>query len=148
MSREISEEEYKLFNLLKDVHERMMDEAIKREAVVLTDAVGGYRYISIDNTNIIVTEPKSLHINPGDRVITINGKIVEMMPEGLEVPKSKPIVNDFERIQWNQIGGMNSQIEIIRRKVEYPITHSKVYKEFNLPTSKGVVLYGPPGCGL
>lgn len=48
---------------------------------------------------------------------------------------------------WDEIGGMKSRVEEIRRKVEYPLKHASIYRHFGVEPVKGILLYGPPGCG-
>jgi transitional endoplasmic reticulum ATPase len=45
------------------------------------------------------------------------------------------------------IGGLGNQIEAIRDAVELPFLHKELYREYSLRPPKGVLLYGPPGCG-
>ena len=45
------------------------------------------------------------------------------------------------------IGGLTRQIEQIRDAVELPFLHKELYREYSLRPPKGVLLYGPPGCG-
>lgn len=53
----------------------------------------------------------------------------------------------FDFIEWSEIGGLKSQIQKIRDTVELPVTQQSLYREYGLTPSKGIVLYGPPGCG-
>ena len=50
-------------------------------------------------------------------------------------------------VTYDDIGGLRSQIETIRDSVELPFTHPELYKAYDLKPPKGVLLYGPPGCG-
>ena len=50
-------------------------------------------------------------------------------------------------ITFQDIGGLDSQIEKIRDAVELPFLHADVFAEYQLPAPKGILLYGPPGCG-
>ncbi|MDQ4004976.1 MAG: proteasome ATPase, partial [Actinomycetota bacterium] len=48
---------------------------------------------------------------------------------------------------YTQIGGLGDQIESIRDAVELPYLHAELFKEHQLRPPKGILLYGPPGCG-
>ena len=50
-------------------------------------------------------------------------------------------------ISYEDIGGLAEQIEQIRDAVELPRLHAELFAEYDLPAPKGVLLYGPPGCG-
>jgi SpoVK/Ycf46/Vps4 family AAA+-type ATPase len=51
-------------------------------------------------------------------------------------------------ISWNDIGGLDTTINHIRQTVIYPLQHPELFNQSKLlSTSKGVLLYGPPGCG-
>ncbi|NHD17686.1 MULTISPECIES: proteasome ATPase [Actinopolyspora] len=50
-------------------------------------------------------------------------------------------------VKYEDIGGLGGQIEEIRDAVELPFLHSELYVQYKLSPPKGVLLYGPPGCG-
>jgi proteasome-associated ATPase len=50
-------------------------------------------------------------------------------------------------ISYKDIGGLAGQIEQIRDAIELPYLHADLFKEHKLKPPKGVLLYGPPGCG-
>ncbi len=50
-------------------------------------------------------------------------------------------------VTWDDIGGLDAQIGLIRDAVELPFAHRGLFAEFGLAAPKGVLLYGPPGCG-
>src|SRR5581483_10247490 len=66
------------------------------------------------------------------------------------VPKSEVeelVLEEVPDIDYAQIGGLATQIELIRDAVELPYLHAELFKEYELRPPKGVLLYGPPGCG-
>ncbi|MGW6914921.1 proteasome ATPase [Kitasatospora sp. NPDC054939] len=66
------------------------------------------------------------------------------------VPKSEVeelVLEEVPDIDYRQIGGLSNQIELIRDAVELPYLHADLFKEYELRPPKGVLLYGPPGCG-
>ena len=50
-------------------------------------------------------------------------------------------------ISFNNIGGQSQQVEQIRDAIETPYLYPDEYKAFDLSPPKGILLYGPPGCG-
>ncbi|WP_129838590.1 proteasome ATPase [Streptomyces sp. RFCAC02] len=66
------------------------------------------------------------------------------------VPKSEVeelVLEEVPDIDYTQIGGLGGQIELIRDAVELPYLHPDLFREHELRPPKGVLLYGPPGCG-
>ncbi|MBA3782273.1 proteasome ATPase [Nocardioides sp. InS609-2] len=67
-----------------------------------------------------------------------------------KVPKSEVeelVLEEVPDIDYNAIGGLVAQIDAIRDAVELPYLHPELFKEHQLKPPKGVLLYGPPGCG-
>ena len=50
-------------------------------------------------------------------------------------------------VSYEDIGGLDEQISLIRDSVELPFLHPELYRQYDLQPPKGVLLYGPPGCG-
>ncbi len=66
------------------------------------------------------------------------------------IPKSEVeelVLEEVPDIDYESIGGLASQIEQIRDAVELPFLHAELFREHMLRPPKGVLLYGPPGCG-
>ncbi|HEX6077713.1 MAG TPA: proteasome ATPase [Micromonosporaceae bacterium] len=66
------------------------------------------------------------------------------------IPKSEVeelILEEIPDIDYRDIGGLDGQIEQIRDAVELPFLHAELFREHRLRPPKGVLLYGPPGCG-
>ncbi|WP_347567923.1 proteasome ATPase [Arthrobacter sp. Y-9] len=57
------------------------------------------------------------------------------------------VLEDVPDISYEDIGGLGPQIEQIRDAVELPFLHPGLYREHGLKAPKGILLYGPPGCG-
>jgi proteasome-associated ATPase len=66
------------------------------------------------------------------------------------VPKSEVeelVLEEVPDIDYDKIGGLGNQIELIRDAVELPYLYPDLFREHQLRPPKGVLLYGPPGCG-
>jgi proteasome-associated ATPase len=57
------------------------------------------------------------------------------------------VLEEVPDIKYTDIGGLHNQIEQIQDAVELPVLHPELFKEHKLRAPKGVLLYGPPGCG-
>ena len=57
------------------------------------------------------------------------------------VPDEKPDMT------YADIGGMDIQKQEVREAVELPLTHFELYKQIGIDPPRGVLMYGPPGCG-
>jgi len=66
------------------------------------------------------------------------------------IPKSEVeelVLEEVPDIDYEDIGGLRDQIEMIRDAVELPFLHKDLFVEHQLRAPKGILLYGPPGCG-
>jgi proteasome-associated ATPase len=66
------------------------------------------------------------------------------------IPKSEVeelVLEEVPDIDYLDIGGLRDQIEMIRDAVELPFLHKELFIEHQLRPPKGILLYGPPGCG-
>ncbi|HEX3926132.1 MAG TPA: proteasome ATPase, partial [Streptosporangiaceae bacterium] len=73
-----------------------------------------------------------------------SGYVYERIPKA-EVEEL--ILEEVPDITYSEIGGLASQIEQIRDAIELPYLHADLFREHRLRPPKGVLLYGPPGCG-
>jgi proteasome-associated ATPase len=87
-----------------------------------------------------------LKIRPGDSLLldSRSGYVYERVPKS-EVEEL--VLEEVPDIDYESIGGLRQQIESIRDAVELPYLHPEIFIEHELKPPKGVLLYGPPGCG-
>jgi proteasome-associated ATPase len=85
-------------------------------------------------------------LRPGDSLLvdTKAGYAFERIPKA-EVEDL--VLEEVPDVTYHDIGGLTRQIEQIRDAVELPFLHKDLYREYALRPPKGVLLYGPPGCG-
>ncbi|CAN5833332.1 proteasome ATPase [soil metagenome] len=85
-------------------------------------------------------------LRAGDTVLmdSRSGLLVEKLPR----PEVEELVlEEVPDISYADVGGLDSQIEQIADAVELPFVHADLFAEHRLPAPKGILLYGPPGCG-
>jgi proteasome-associated ATPase len=71
-----------------------------------------------------------------------------MLLEKLPRPEVEDLLlEEVPDISYDDIGGLDGQIEAIADAVELPFLHQELFAEHRLPAPKGILLYGPPGCG-
>jgi proteasome-associated ATPase len=85
-------------------------------------------------------------VRAGDPVLydTRSGVATELLPRE-EVEEL--VLEEIPDIGYEDIGGLEGQIEAIRDAVELPFLYAELFHEHELEAPKGVLLYGPPGCG-
>ncbi|MBM3215701.1 proteasome ATPase [Candidatus Poribacteria bacterium] len=85
-------------------------------------------------------------LKPGDNILLNlqTGIAVERLPKS-EVEDL--LLEEVPDVHYDNIGGLEQQIEQIRDAIELPYLYPEHFKEFNLRPPKGILLYGPPGCG-
>jgi len=73
-----------------------------------------------------------------------SGYVVEKLPKS---EAEELVLEEVPDISYEHIGGLGKEIEQVRDAVELPFLHPELFKEHKLSAPKGVLLYGPPGCG-
>jgi proteasome-associated ATPase len=89
---------------------------------------------------------RGTHIRPGDtyRLDARANILLERLPQ----PEVEDLLlEEVPDVRYSDIGGLDAQIEQIADAVELPFLHQDLFGEFRLPAPKGILLYGPPGCG-
>ncbi len=89
---------------------------------------------------------RSQPLRSGDTLLVDGraGVILERLPR----PEVEDLVlEEVPDVSYADVGGLDSQIEEITDAVELPFVHSALFADYDLPAPKGILLYGPPGCG-
>jgi proteasome-associated ATPase len=90
--------------------------------------------------------PDAAPLKPGDSLL-VDSKASYAYER---VPKAEVedlVLEEVPDVAYEDIGGLGRQIEQIRDAVELPFLHADLFREYELRPPKGVLLYGPPGCG-
>jgi len=124
---------------------------IQGEVVVLKEQLEPERAIVTlradeDRVAIVADPLRDLRLKIGDHLLmdAKSGYLLEKLPKSEVEDLSLEEVPD---IGYDDIGGLGTQIEAIKDAVELPYLYGDYYKEHRLAPPKGVLLYGPPGCG-
>jgi proteasome-associated ATPase len=124
---------------------------ITGEVVTLKEVLAGGRALitgRADEERVaeLLPELVDAKLRPGDTLLmdTRSGLLLERLPR----PEVEDLVlEEVPDISYADIGGLDEQIEQIADAVELPFLHAELYAEHKLPAPKGILLYGPPGCG-
>ncbi len=114
----------------------------------------------------VIDDDRALVVAHADeeRVVQLSGPLREeklrvgdaLMLEGRsgfvfeKIPRAEVeelVLEEVPDIDYSDIGGLSAQIEQIRDAVELPFLHPDLFREHGLKPPKGILLYGPPGCG-
>jgi proteasome-associated ATPase len=125
---------------------------IQGEVVTLKEVMeDGKRALVIARTDeervVELAEPlRGIRLRAGDSLLLDpkSGLALERLPKP-EVEEL--ILEEVPDISYEDIGGLGPQIEEIRDAVELPFLHGDLFREHKLEPPKGILLYGPPGCG-
>ena len=142
--------------------EVMLNEALNVVAALHFEEIGevvmfkelladGDRVLVIANADeervVRLAEPlRELTLRAGDSLLldAKSGYVYEKVPKS-EVEEL--VLEEVPDIDYTSIGGLSGQIEQIRDAVELPYLYPDLFKDYQLKPPKGVLLYGPPGCG-
>jgi len=103
--------------------------------------------IDIDNEEKSIAMPKDLKdVEPGYvlHMIPNSDKIMHIMPSKTY---NNLLLSEKPNVKFSQIGGLDNVVERINHVIGLPFKEKKLFKEIELEPAKGVILYGPPGCG-
>ncbi len=124
---------------------------IQGEVVILKEQLDPERAVVTlradeDKVGIIADPLRALRLKIGDHLLmdSKSGYLLEKLPKSEVEDLALEEVPD---ISYDDIGGLGNQIETIKDAVELPYLYADYYKEHKLTPPKGVLLYGPPGCG-
>src|SRR5262249_24499080 len=125
---------------------------VSGEVVVLKELIdGGERALIVgraDEERVceIAEVLRGEKLRAGDHILmdSRSGMLVERLPR----PEVEELVlEEVPDVTYDDVGGLDDQIEAIKDAVELPYLYAEMFHEHELQPPKGILLYGPPGCG-
>jgi proteasome-associated ATPase len=121
------------------------------EVVQISDMLGDGRVLVLGHADeqrvVTLAQPmRRQRLKAGDNLL-INprtGYAVEKMPKSTV---DQVVLEEVPNVTYEDIGGLGDQIEVLRDSLELPYLHTDAFKQYDLSPPKGILLYGPPGCG-
>jgi proteasome-associated ATPase len=121
------------------------------EVMTVKDRLGEDRAVIIGrgDEEIVATLASSLRsegVRAGDRLL-IDARSMVAIEKLPKEDAEELVLEEIPDVSYEDIGGLEGQIEAIRDAVELPFLYAELFAEHQLEPPKGVLLYGPPGCG-
>ena len=122
-----------------------LEERLDDARVLVTTGAGGTRILTLSSAlGRIAGTGEGL--KPGDTLAAdLRADVATALIERTSVEQL--VVAETPNVSWADIGGLGPQIEQIRDALELPFTHPELFHAYGLRAPKGLLLYGPPGCG-
>ncbi|HEX2053887.1 MAG TPA: proteasome ATPase [Actinomycetota bacterium] len=118
----------------------LLKELISRDRAIVITHADDEKVVSISAQ----LAGESLHAGDSLLLDPRSGYLMEKLPR----PEVEELVlEEVPDIDYSAIGGLDDQIEALRDAVELPFLYAGLFHDYKLPPPKGVLLYGPPGCG-
>lgn len=117
----------------------MIRKVLSPTSVEVEESGGGIMEVLTNETNIGKNS-----VEVGDRVILDGSKRV--LVKNLGRDRSYEL-NGLPSTEWDTIGGLVNAKQELREAIEYPMQYAELFKFYGKKHSRGIVLYGPPGCG-
>lgn len=136
-----------LREVLGDGHRALVVGHADEERIVsLAEPLVAVEDLAADVADAVGDSSQRPKLRPGDSLLVDAkaGYAFERIPKA-EVEDL--VLEEVPDVSYGAIGGLGRQIEQIRDAVELPFLHGELYRQYKLRPPKGVLLYGPPGCG-
>jgi proteasome-associated ATPase len=124
---------------------------VQGEVVRLKDVLEGHRALvtlHFDEEKVAELGDPLLveRLSVGDHLLydPRSGYVIEKLPKS---EAEELVLEEVPDVDYAQIGGLQRELEQVRDAVELPFLHPALFADFKLSAPKGVLLYGPPGCG-
>ena len=122
-----------------------LEERLDDARVLVTTGAGGTRILTLSSALRRISEAGE-GLKPGDTLAAdLRADVATALIERTSVEQL--VVAETPDVSWSDIGGLGPQIEQIRDALELPFTHPELFQTYGLRAPKGLLLYGPPGCG-
>lgn len=120
------------------------------QLTTMIERVGADRAIVADQHGaeslVLLAEPLRAAARAGDTVL-VNASAGYAFERIAKTEVNQLSLDEVPDVTYADIGGLSSQIETIKDSVELPFSHPELYQAYDLRPPKGLLLYGPPGCG-
>jgi len=87
---------------------------------------------------------KRLKVGDHVRLDPVSRILFEILPKAAV---EEVVLEEVPRVRYEDIGGLDEQLEAIKDSVELPYIYGHLFRQYQLKPPKGILLYGPPGCG-
>ena len=122
-----------------------LEERLDDARVLVTTGAGSTRILTLSSALGRIAGTGE-GIKPGDTLAAdLRADVATALIERTSVEQL--VVAETPDVSWADIGGLGPQIEQIRDALELPFTHPELFHAYGLRAPKGLLLYGPPGCG-
>ncbi|KFO19028.1 26S protease regulatory subunit 6B [Fukomys damarensis] len=118
-------------------------EAVDQNTAIVGSTTGSNYYVRILST----IDRELLKPNASVALHKHSNALVDVLPP--EADSSIMMLTSDQKpdVMYADIGGMDIQKQEVREAVELPLTHFELYKQIGIDPPRGVLMYGPPGCG-
>ncbi|WJY97576.1 proteasome ATPase [Corynebacterium fournieri] len=120
------------------------------QLATMVERIGDDRAIVADQQGaeslVMLAEPLRTAARAGDTVL-VNPSAGYAFERIAKTEVNQLSLDEIPDVTYADIGGLSSQIETIQDSVELPFSHPELYAAYELRPPKGLLLYGPPGCG-
>jgi proteasome regulatory subunit len=117
----------------------------------VSDSIGQDKaVIKVPNgSKFMVRVASQINLKPGDYVLADqkNLNVVGKINQDFDVEANKFVIIEKPKISWDNVGGLEEEIEEIREVIELPLLKPDKFRQIGIEPPKGLLLYGPPGTG-
>lgn len=117
----------------------LVRKVLSNQTVEIEETGGGIMEVQNNETNL-----GKIGVEVGDRVILDKSKTVLIKNLGRDRSYE---LSGLPSTEWDQIGGLVNAKQELREAIEYPMQYADLFKFYGKKHSRGIALYGPPGCG-
>lgn len=120
----------------------LMESLVKKDGKSKTETF--YRVLMATGEEVCIPSLVKEPIENNSEVLVLAAGIEAVIPKNLErIVKEHTI----SLVEWNQVGGLKSQVKQIRDRVELPLKRPELFQKYGMQPINGILLYGEPGCG-
>ncbi|CEF66325.1 RE01104p [Strongyloides ratti] len=118
-------------------------EAIDKNYCVVETSTGINYHVRVSSN----VDKSKLHVGTAVALMKRSNAIVDILPPDCDNTVSLLKTTEKPNVSYSDVGGLEIQKQEIREAIELPMTHGYLFQQIGIEEPKGVMLYGPPGCG-